>query len=558
MAVTNMLGTSWYITFAVFFALLALGGGTSVEAAPAIDLTAFDGRTIDSLVVENRNIYDTEQDRHDRWVFRLANSLHWKTIARVVKRELLFGQGEPFDAELCQETARNLRGRLALYDAWIEPVVLPDGRLLVRVVTIDEWSLSGGLTISHVANQTNWRIGPEERNLFGRNLFLAMTYSHDAEEGDFVSTSFADKRVFGRKVRVDAEYSGDPRNEVRGVWVSRPIYDLAQRWQYELQVVDAVGRRDLYRDQFRIAESDYTLDKCGLMVGRIVGDKRERATIQLAYTYLNRGVPETRILSDQPDDSLAAKSSFPQDSLYHLGQLAVQFDWQDYVTLRQIDGFGYTEDYAVGTSVQGMVGRAFDHGRTEYDRCSLGASYTNYFRRTLVTMAADGMVWISDGHQYRRVLRTVAKVHSQGLGFLTIAWDCRFTQDWAASGANRLILGGGLSGIRGLSREFRSGNRKAVAHLEGRMFTGVSILTANIGLAVFADAGRTWKAGESLAVRDFYGSAGMGLRIGFENASKSALLRIDVAYSDSEGWQISAGSGQFFSATAGLLSLTSH
>ena len=104
-----------------------------------------EGLVIDSIEIENRNIYDLTDPRYSNFIFRLADKLHFVTRKKIVRQELLFKEGEPFSSEIALETARNLRTRFPFNDAWVTAELLPTGRLLVRVVTIDQWSLIGGL-----------------------------------------------------------------------------------------------------------------------------------------------------------------------------------------------------------------------------------------------------------------------------------------------------------------------------------------------------------------------------------------------------------------------------
>lgn len=85
-------------------------------------------------------------------------------------------------------------------------------------------------------------------------------------------------------------------------------------------------------------------------------------------------------------------------------------------------------------------------------------------------------------------------------------------------------------------------------NLEGRFYPNIEILSLHLGGVVFTDVARSWRSDEPLKLRDFYGSAGVGLRIALERSSKNRLLRIDAAYSEKYGWQISIGTNQYFMA----------
>ena len=122
----------------VFAALLAIAPtGVSAQGQNAagkdssLSLSQYAGIEIDSIVIENRNIYNTDEPGYDKFLFKLANKLHIKTRAYVVKRELLQKVGDPFSPDLAEEAARNLRRTMKVYDAWIQAELLPGGNLQI-------------------------------------------------------------------------------------------------------------------------------------------------------------------------------------------------------------------------------------------------------------------------------------------------------------------------------------------------------------------------------------------------------------------------------------------
>jgi hypothetical protein len=74
---------------------------------------------------------------------RAANGLHITTRPRVVRRELLFRSGEPYDSARVAETARNLRS-LSIFRSVSIDTVPSDSGLVVRVTTRDGWRKGAG------------------------------------------------------------------------------------------------------------------------------------------------------------------------------------------------------------------------------------------------------------------------------------------------------------------------------------------------------------------------------------------------------------------------------
>jgi hypothetical protein len=140
------------------------GDGGDIVHPIEKDLRPFVGFIIDSIEIDNREIFDTSEDPYDNFIFRTANKLHVKTRKDVISRELLFEKGERFSVEFAKETTRNLRNRYTIYDSWVEIDKLSDSSILVRVVTIDEWSFAGGFEVSREGNEYRYEISFEERN----------------------------------------------------------------------------------------------------------------------------------------------------------------------------------------------------------------------------------------------------------------------------------------------------------------------------------------------------------------------------------------------------------
>ena len=331
----------------------------------------FDGLLIDSILIENRNIYDTDTKEYDNFIFRTANSLHIRSRRNVIARELLFKKGDRYSTKLAEETERNLRRRLILFDAFVKPERLSDDRLLVRVITIDQWSLSGGFQYSREGNQTRYQLGATEKNLLGNNQFLSAFYFWDEIEGNYFQSRFVDNRFYGRSIQVDAGYNDDPLAGIRQLSLGHPYYNLSQDWTASLNVAAINGRRDVYRDATKIGQSSYTGDIAAAQVGWRTGSYYRKMGVGLAYGYRLRTVSDKEIIGVSPADSLTVNNSFPTDSLYHLIGLSLQIADNNYITLRQIDGFSYTEDMTLGQMGEIGFSRAYHPDSLVFSTVSL-------------------------------------------------------------------------------------------------------------------------------------------------------------------------------------------
>jgi len=104
--------------------------GLSLDPAP-------EGKLIEEVQIVTLDVFDERDPMPD-----IVNVLHVTTRERVIRRELLFHEGEPYRALFAHETARNLRDVTQLSIVLVVPAQgsRPE-RVRVLVITKDVWSL---------------------------------------------------------------------------------------------------------------------------------------------------------------------------------------------------------------------------------------------------------------------------------------------------------------------------------------------------------------------------------------------------------------------------------
>ncbi len=538
--------------------LAALGLPAGAGAlAPEADLDSL-GPIVDSIVIDNRNVYDTDDPKYDNFLFRLANRIHIVTREHVIRRELLFRTGEPYPYELAEESARNLRSRLALYDAWIETETLPNGHLLVRVVTIDEWTLAFGPSVRTEGGDHEYEFLLTERNVLGRNQEVRARYVFGNSEKDFVDLAYTNQRMFGRPVRAAGGYRTDPVNGVKWVELSHPYYNLTQSFTYRAEVGASEVRRDVYSDDLLIGQSFREGDWCELGIGSRTGTYRRKLELSCRYYYRFDRTVGTALIDTDPDLMEQALRSLPDDSAYHLVEVGTAFSNLDFTTQTRIDGFSYTEDFELGYGLGISYGRAFlpDFDRHAYDRLSASVSHGRRFGSNLWYGSWRYTVWLRGERDLRRLSDVYSRFYRRWFEFLTLAMGFSYRSDWRADGTEGLVMGG-ETGLRGYDQYFRTGDRMAVLNLEARFFPDVRIHSAVFSPVLFTDFAQRWKRGEAFGTGDVYGAIGAGLRIALEHSARARLVRVDASYSEVNSWRFSISAEQYFIAPRSGFFLTS-
>ncbi len=520
---------------------------TETRSADRVDTSPFDGRIIDSVIIDNRDVYNTDSARYDKFIFKLANSLHLRTREFVIRRELLLQQGDRYNHVLAEETARNIRTRLAVFNAWVETTLLDNGHVRMQVVTIDQWSLEAGVDVRKVGPDNSLKFSVKDRNLLGLNQLLAVDYTVQSNDESYLNLSFREKRLFGQPLWFETAYGTDPQNEFVAALLQHPYYTRSQRFAYGIEMADRSGRRDIYRDNRLVAQSQFEGDDYNLFGSYRVGSYYEKLTYQLSARYVYQAGTDNQILSTNPIDSAEANSRFAGDSLYYELRGGISFSHNNFVKLRRIDGFDVTEDFTTGRGLALSFGRAFNDGGGVYNRGRASYGHVKYDNGHLFAMGGEGSLWWLDGHRLRESLRLRGYYYNRTMDDLTIAGRLAYDADSRRDGSNPLVLGG-TTGVRGLDEFAATGNRRIVFNLEARSQPQLEILSVLFGGAAFFDVGRTFEFEEEFGVRNMVASIGAGLRISLERASSEGIVRIDVAYSETAGWGLSISTGQYFIA----------
>src|ERR1700674_5247240 len=290
--------------------IVAMIGAAAQGAICADPAAQFGYRVIRRVSIVRQNVFTDEEQKKglfgdDPWmdqfplgaeirrlhgpgkldVMGWANRIHFKTRPTVIKRELLFEQGDVDDPRVLAETERNLRA-LGLFRSASVTLAAPDGegspnQADVEVLTQDAWTLvpQASLSLLGGSNVTGG-IGVAEYNLFGYGK--AVKFFHSSELYRNVDVvGYNDPSVWGTHWHLLAEGSEDSDGRIRSALVEYPFYSLEVPFSVTLAPSYIVDRERLFsipannpitfrRNQTAIAaEGDFALAATRDLVRRI-------------------------------------------------------------------------------------------------------------------------------------------------------------------------------------------------------------------------------------------------------------------------------------------------
>ena len=485
------------------------------------------GAVIGNIDLDIRNIFDESDAREANGLYWLANHLHIRTKHATIKAQLLFASGDKYLARKLAETERALRLLTYIYDARVVPVRYADGKVDIKVITKDVWTLSPGLSFGRAGGSNSTNFDLQDSNFLGWGKGLEISHGSTVDRTS-TSVDWTDPNVLGSRWTSDLTYADSSDGMQRSLKVARPFYSLDAPWSAKITAVKfdrTISRYNLgdIVDQFNDNESSYELS--GGISSGLTDGWTKRLTFGMRY--------DRNIFLPTPVTSMPARQLPPDRTLSYpfVGFDVLQDKYQKVGDENQI---GRTEDLYFGTEVKGEVGLSNSAFGADRNAIMLAAKALRGIEITglqqlFLTSAFSSR--IEDGRARNLRADAGAKYY----------W--RWRTDWllyaALSGTvtdsldpDMQLLLGGDNGLRGYPLRYESGTSRALFTVEQRFYTDwYPFRLVRVGGAIFADVGRTWGSGvignsNPGLLRD----VGFGLRLGNTRSGLGNVLHIDFAF----------------------------
>ena len=188
---------------------------------------------ISRIDVEIGEVFDLAKPEENNFLGRLADHLHMSTKERVVRRVLLFKEGDPVRTRQIYETERLLRALPFVKDAHIDPVVQPDGTVVARVRVRDAWTTQINAGFSSVGGQKAMNFGLDEMNFLGLGKSLSFDTAKDHQRSTWGIT-YKDPQLLGSRWTLAAQDQVLSDGMARNFSLARPFYALNTPWSTTL------------------------------------------------------------------------------------------------------------------------------------------------------------------------------------------------------------------------------------------------------------------------------------------------------------------------------------
>jgi len=498
----------------------------------------------------------------NRTLRRTMNALHADTRPWVVRQELLFATGEPFDARLLAESERNLRRLGILNDVSITPVdTTADGRVDVVVRTRETWTLSLGLSFSLASSgKLRWSLSATEQNFLGTALLVRGAVGEDLDAG-FGRIYLRQNRILRTPLTV--ELNVDERTDGHDRWaaISVPFRSNDQTWQVKTRAWERAydvrwylsnggpAGEDPGRGESLHALLPRRSEGFRLEVARRVSPADRGRVWRLGaawhVTRLGWELGDGRaVLSDGrvADLGFLAAPGAPlgrETGTRSWPHLVVYSEGRDWTATRFLQRYGNEEDIPLDPWLElrlGPSGRAVGSTAGYADPWSLTATAVNwddlgrvFLVQQLVASADVGGTRDDRSHS----LDALAGVYLR-LGARERPWIWKSFLEGIHTDA---LTGDGLP-VLGLDRGLRTLDVDGMAGEQlvrwsselGRVLPWEPLGLARTGWGVFYSGGMAWFADEDRTLADARHEIGVGLRFGGIRSGSADLARVDLTY----------------------------
>ena len=494
--------------------------GLAILAAPA---DAEETLRVGTVTVVTDDVYTAEEVGSGR-AYGVVNSLHIKTRESVVRRLLLFREGDVFVESRLAESERNLRALGFIRAATVTASEPHDGMVDITVVTQDSWSTEPGGSVGSAGGGTDASLELRETNFLGLGKEMSIAYDTDPDRSGF-SFRYEDPVAFGRYWRGELVYADNSDGSRARVLVDRPFFSFSTPWSVRALADDETLESRIYGDAAVVSEFSESRRTLAFGFGRGLAANDARAHRMMLGCELERR--EFAPLID------GFTTTLPADREFRYVVVGYEYAQNQFRKLNFVDRDMRFEDYRVGTKFNLRAGISPSLFGVDDTSGILGASVSRGFAITPDSLLLGALSWESRvGAANRneilgldlRYIRRTESTHPHALvGRISARSGNELDEE-------KQFFADGDTGLRGYRLHAFSGDSSLLINLEERIFLGRELWqVVSPGLAVFVDAGNAANGSDAFDPRDLHVDAGVGLRIGASRSPRS-IFRLDFAW----------------------------
>ena len=480
-------------------------------------LNQFEGKTIKSIHIKALEVFgpsfaDTTKKAKTNFE-KVANSLHTKTNLKIIRKNLLFNNGDSLKPEILYENERILRLLSFIKDVRIiaDQDTINSNHVTITVLTKDVFSLG---VSGYAKSLSSGELEIYNRNIFGvgHQISAKMVGHFQKEPYLGVETGYSINNINGNFVNIAANFSNTYKREGYSLVVEKEFLSTSTKWAggataYRFSRTNSITEND----PITLDGSPLDLFLWDVWAGKsfqLNKDKFSNSQFVVAGRFTHQR------FFDRPEPDIEDNQYFSNSTFYLLG---LSWSQRRYMRDQLIYSYGITEDIPEGFKNEIVFG---------YDANEFGNRfYTHlYFSNGSLLSRRPGYLNVSAaiGGYFNRLIfeQGIIQLKANLISRLLNAGKKRLrffgTLDYTI-GIRRFELENLLlrdnNHIRGFTSSEPQGKQRLSLNTEHVLFARKELYKFNLAFYTFADIGIIGPNTKVIFKGDYYGGFGIGLRL---------------------------------------------
>ncbi len=471
---------------------------------------------VGEVTVNAADVFDLTNPKESKTIHRVANNIHVSTKPTVIRRQLLFKEGEKFQPRKISESERLVRSNRYIQYVDITPYELCGNRVNIRVNTTDKWTLSPGVSFSQSGGNSKLGFEIQEHNLLGSGKGLVLGFKSDEERDETILT-YTDPQFLGTRQDLYASVQNNSDGQGHKVDLSLPFFELDSRKSWGLVSSSLTEETSLYDKGDVTSKMDVTKSEQSAFWGWSNGldsdesEKNKVARYKVGWKYKE----------SEYEDIYSRTESYPWFEYEH--------DSESYTTRTNFKSMGEVEDITLGTNYKlgfGLLRKEF--GSTD-NHLNLSAAFEKgyEFSDSLAFLNMNINSYLGKGQLQGESLNLAAEWYSFSKHGSDVYLSGKFKFQNNLQPDEQVLLGGD-TGLRAYPTGYQNGDKSVVFTAEKRFhFDWYPLHLAKFGATIFTDVGSAWGDGKN---PELLADVGIGLRMISTRTSITKAIHFDLAF----------------------------
>jgi hypothetical protein len=472
----------------------------------------YSGKKIRKIEIERLDVFGTNVNYPSYYnpnnIEKLLNKTHFSTNEFIIRKNLLFTEGDTVSPLIMSDNERILRQLPYIDDARIIVSQVSEEEVDVVVRTKDIYSLGAGFSYTNIEKGT---VSLFEKNIFGmgHEFGIEVPYDADASDSPGFGVKYNVNNIIKSFIDLNLYFTDGLGEKSYGFGLNKRLLSSTTKYAAGISIRQMITSEDL--DTLSVpAPLKYNLQDYWILRSFLI-DKESVKRIIFGIRYTNNNVFDRPYI--MPDSYY-----YLQNYRLFLGSAA--FSMQKYYKTNLIYSYGRTEDIPYGGLVKITAGKEYNEFKK---RTYLGIDISSgILSNTLgYFYASAGLAAFVSNRETEQGLFLLKIKHFSNLffagrsrlrNFVSVDYTRGF--DRYADEYLRFENENGLSGFR---NDSLSGNQRLTVSIESVLFSPLNLYGFRFALFGFTDLSLLSGSNELIGNGNVLTGIGLGLRIRNDN-----------------------------------------